>query len=159
MKQYYRIHLTSLRLRVDRPLSVHRPLSVYRSLSVHRQNISNGFKRTAVDRMFLYILPFLSSTIYTKLDELTLGSQQARANNFTTCSILNFAGAPQRSVSCKRSITGNFRSLNSNHRCHHLRAMNRLMLNSHPISRYSSLCLPAELFLFAVLFVVACYGD
>jgi hypothetical protein len=41
-------------------------------LSVHRQNISNGFKRTAIDRMFLYILPFLSSTIYTKLDELTL---------------------------------------------------------------------------------------
>jgi hypothetical protein len=63
-----RNHLTSLRLRVDRPLSVHR------LLSVHRQNISNGFKRTAIDRMFFYILPFLSSTIYTKLDELTLDS-------------------------------------------------------------------------------------
>jgi len=72
MKQYYRTHLTSLRLRVDRPLSVEHPLSVHRSLSVHRQNMSNRFKRTAIDRMFLYILPFLSSTIYTKLDELTL---------------------------------------------------------------------------------------
>jgi hypothetical protein len=63
----YRTHLTFLRLRVDRLLSVGD-----RPLSVHRQNISNGFKRTAIDRMFLYILPFLSSTIYTQLDELTL---------------------------------------------------------------------------------------
>src|SRR4028118_638646 len=61
MKQYYRTPLTSLRLRVDRPLSVvhrqlsvHHPLSVHRSLSVHRQNISNGFKRIAMDRMFFY---------------------------------------------------------------------------------------------------------
>ncbi len=73
-RRSYRTHLTFLRLRVDRPLSVDdRLLSVGdRPLSVHRQNILNGFKRTAIDRMFLYILPFLSSTIYTKLDELTL---------------------------------------------------------------------------------------
>ncbi|MEG3991443.1 hypothetical protein QUA13_30780, partial [Microcoleus sp. S28C3] len=37
-----------------------------------RQTISNGFKRIATDRMLFDILPFLSNTIYTKLDELTL---------------------------------------------------------------------------------------
>ena len=72
IKQYYRTHLIFLRLRVYRPLSVDHSLSVHRSLSVNRQNISNEFKKTAIDRMFLYILPFFLSTIYTKLYELTL---------------------------------------------------------------------------------------
>jgi len=75
-------------------------------------------------RLLRYLLDHLIRQLcpVAERSSVTAWFGTGEANNSTTCSILKVAGAPLRSSSCKRSITGNSRSLNSSHRFH-LRAI------------------------------------